>query len=616
MMLSALTLGLATLASTGHAKSTQRYCDPITSICYAGWAGANGVTLGIALPAAQTTPFDTVLQIVSPIRNGWVGFSWGGTMPYVPLTVGWMNSAANTSIYSSRMALGCSEWLDVDGNVVSINANSTAQKFAYGLSNRVPVQPANNQSTFNVHSSFGHYTIDLMQGQNAEFDSLVAANLVDDAPPTSSSAPIPSASISVPPTTMSTTAITSSPPGPIQTVIPASCSGITKLAFPMHTAQGWRATKVAGSLTQPRGLIFDIKGNLLVVQNGLGITAHKVSSNGCLTSSRTIIAQRNLNHGIVLSLDGATLYASSATSVYAWPYDASSMTVTGDSTTIVTGMDSRGHVTRTLSIPPLHPHLLLVSHGSNSNFDYESADPGVGRSCIKVFDTRAVPPGGYSYRTSGQQMGYGLRNEVGLAFDATSSLWGVENSSDELHRTINGSATDIHIDNPADEINFLGNPAMENTQWYGYPTCYTVFAPSAITDKNFEVGDQFVLEPNATFSDETSLPAHSAPLDALFNADFSALYVTMHGSWNRSPPVGFKVIAVPFSSQGDEGFGPVARRNAEKEAWHDLLWNEGAESCSTTRCFRPVGMAVDMWGRVYISSDSGAEGEIVVLGKE
>ena len=50
-------------------------------------------------------PFDTVLQIVSPIANGWVGFAWGGTMPYVPLTIGWVNAVANTTIYSSRMAL-------------------------------------------------------------------------------------------------------------------------------------------------------------------------------------------------------------------------------------------------------------------------------------------------------------------------------------------------------------------------------------------------------------------------------------------------------------------------------------------------------------------------------
>jgi hypothetical protein len=87
------------------AQTTKRYCDPLTSICYSGWTGSNGITFGIALPEAKTAPFDTVLQMISPKKNGWVGFSWGGTMPYVPLTVGWVNNASNTSIYSSRMAL-------------------------------------------------------------------------------------------------------------------------------------------------------------------------------------------------------------------------------------------------------------------------------------------------------------------------------------------------------------------------------------------------------------------------------------------------------------------------------------------------------------------------------
>lgn len=86
-------------------QTSKKYCDVSTSICYSGWTGGNGVTIGVALPDTTVAPFDTVLQIVSPIKNGWVGFSWGGTMPYVPLTLGWVNNATNTVIYSSRMAL-------------------------------------------------------------------------------------------------------------------------------------------------------------------------------------------------------------------------------------------------------------------------------------------------------------------------------------------------------------------------------------------------------------------------------------------------------------------------------------------------------------------------------
>ncbi|CAN9316726.1 unnamed protein product [Alternaria alternata] len=657
MRIAKLAFGFATVANRAHSQVTKRYCDPETSICYSGRTGTNGITFGLALPESKTAPFDTVLQIVSPIKNGWVGFSWGGTMPYVPLTVGWMNTASNTSIYSSRMAFGlslpqpytdaeysyikgtgyntthwtltvrckgCSQWHDVDGNLVSIDANASAQKFAYGLSSKLPAQPANNRSTFNVHSSFGNYRIDLTQGQNADFDQLVAANLVDNAPPVSSSVSIPSSTINLRPTTMSTSTTSSGLSEPTSTRVPSSCPSVGKLAFPISTAKGWKATKVAGDLTQPRGLIFDTLGNLLVVQNGLGITAHSVMPNGCLTSSKTLIPQRNLNHGIALSHDGKTLYASSATSVFSWTYDANTMSVSENSTTILTGMDSRGHVTRTLSIPPQHPNLLIVSHGSNDNFDYGSADMKTGRSCVKVFDTTTIPENGYDYPTGGYQMGYGLRNEVGLAFDAEGMLWGVENSSDELHRTIDGVSVDIHTDNPADEINYLGDPSKENTNWYGYPTCYTVFNPESITDKKFAMGDQFVLEPNATFTDDTcmtrsipprlALPAHSAPLDAAFDRNFTSMYVTIHGSWNRSPSVGYKIIQVPFAN-GAHGFGPKAALNST-HSWTDIFWNPDVDHCSTTQCFRPVSIAQDRYGRMYVTSDSGAEGEMIVLGKE
>jgi glucose/arabinose dehydrogenase len=155
-----------------------------------------------------------------------------------------------------------------------------------------------------------------------------------------------------------------------------------------------------------------------LVQNGLGITGHTIGPDGCFTSTKTILTQRNLNHAIYFSADGKTLYSSSATTVFAWDYDVATMSVSGTSRTLVTGMDSRGHVTRTLIIPPKYPNLLIVSHGSNDNFDYDSGDIKTGRSCVKAFDISKAPAEGYNYVTSGYNLGYGLRNEVGLAFDA------------------------------------------------------------------------------------------------------------------------------------------------------------------------------------------------------
>jgi glucose/arabinose dehydrogenase len=277
------------------------------------------------------------------------------------------------------------------------------------MASRLKLQP--NQRTIGPHSTSTVLLVTI------SLTLLVTANLVQNVPPASSSTSVPSSTSSIQPTTLSTSALTSTTPQPINTVVPLTCAGVSALAFPVKTTQGWRATKVAGGLTQPRGLIFDTAGNLLVVQNGLGISVHKIDSNGCFASSKTLITQRNLNHGLALSQDGKTLFASSATSVFAWSYDSATASISGDLRTILSGMDSKGHVTRTLVVPPKHPNLLIVSHGSNDNFDYGSADMKTGRSCVKVFDTLKVPTNGYDYTTEGYQMGYGLRNEVGLAFD-------------------------------------------------------------------------------------------------------------------------------------------------------------------------------------------------------
>lgn len=310
---------------------------------------------------------------------------------------------------------GCSQWKNTEGKIASLDPMNMTLPFAHALAAKPVKEPANNRTTFNVHSAFAHWTLNLTEGKNANFDTAVAANLVPDVPPPSSSSPIPSSSIKPTP---STSVIPSTTPGPVQTGIPASCPGVNAFHSNVSTAPGWKAVKVAGNMMQPRGMIFDSAGHLLVIQNGMGITAHTIASNGCFASEKTILKQTNLNHGIMLSQDGKTLYASSATQVYSWDYDATTMTLSNSSKILIYGMDNRGHVTRTLTIPPKHPNLLVVSHGSNDNFDFDSGNIKVGRSCVKVFDVTKIPSGGLNYTTSGMQMGYGLRNGVGLVFDA------------------------------------------------------------------------------------------------------------------------------------------------------------------------------------------------------
>jgi hypothetical protein len=310
---------------------------------------------------------------------------------------------------------GCSQWQDTEGKTIGLDPQKSDVTFAHALAIRAPTQPESNRSAFNVHTSFKRWDVDLTKGKNTDFDKLVAANAIVDKPPPVFSTPLPSTSI-VPPTNTSTP-----PPGtpaPTQTGMPASCAGVSDFHSPVLTAKGWKAVKVAGNLVQPRGLVFDKAGHMLVIQNGLGITAHTIGPDGCFTSTKTVVTQRNLNHGIILNPDDKTLYASSATQVYAWEYDANTTTVGATSKIVINGMDDKGHVTRTITFFPKNPNLLIVSHGSSDNFDYDAGNIKTGRSCIKAFDMTKTPTDGYNYTAGGHQLGYGLRNGVGLVFDA------------------------------------------------------------------------------------------------------------------------------------------------------------------------------------------------------
>ncbi|KAI1073411.1 hypothetical protein F5B20DRAFT_597701 [Whalleya microplaca] len=402
--------------------------------------------------------------------------------------------------------------------------------------------------------------------------------------------------------------------------IPPHCPNIPSPRFPFNTALGWAAVKVADGLTSPRGLAIDVRGRLLVVEDGAGISQHAVDINGCITSSRIIVSRNDLDHGIYFSIDGNVLFASSGTTVFSWKYDPDTGDVDGSPRTVVSGMAGDGHHTRTLIIPPNHSDLLVVSHGSGSNLDYPTISPATARAIVKVFNISIVPEGGYNFTTHGWNAGYGLRNEVGLAFDGNDMLWGVENSADELIRDVDGTSTDIHTDNPAEELNYLGDVSAPNNDWYGYPTCFTVWKPDAITDREFQVGEQFVVAPNDTFNDSTctqrsvpprlSFQAHSAPLDSKFDSSYSNLFVTLHGSWDRQPPTGYKMVAVPFTRDSVGAYTPVAAASSTS-GYIDVFRPLDESKCSALTCARPVGLAFDAVGRLYMTSDTS--GEIFML---
>lgn len=92
----------------------------------------------------------------------------------------------------------------------------------------------------------------------------------------------------------------------------------------------------------------------------------------------------------------------------------------------------------------------------------------------------------------------------------------------------------------------------------------------------------------------------------LFDSNGTTAYITFHGSWDRTEPAGYVLSSVEFD--GSTG-APTAQPDSNS-ATADVLSNADLSSCPDS-CFRPVGLAWDSQGRLFMSSDS--TGEIYVL---
>ncbi|KAK0716188.1 hypothetical protein B0H67DRAFT_601488 [Lasiosphaeris hirsuta] len=409
--------------------------------------------------------------------------------------------------------------------------------------------------------------------------------------------------------------------------LPKSCGGVAAFRNQYTLSTGWSAVKIAGGLKQVRSVIWDTEGNMLVLQNTRGASVHTFGADGCVNSTTMLISGGGLNHGIALTPDGKTLYASSETTVYSWSYDAITRK-TSNQKTVVKGMSTGVHSSRALQVVTRSPNFLLVQVGSNANFDMAAANKATGRAIIKIFDISKAPAAGYNYNTDGEVFGYGLRNEIGFVEDPNGIVWGVENSGDDFTRTENGQRRDIHTDNPAEKLNNLGDPLKTRDAWYGYPTCFSVWNPANFPNSGLKTGSHFVVSPNSTYNDATcntqaiaprlTFQAHSAPIWNTFDSDAKNMYVTFHGSWDRQPATGFKVVQIPFTKLANGQYDPVAPADSQK-GYNDIYSTPNPGSCTAngltqSNCVRLTASSWDPAGRgLFVGSDNSAEGEIFIL---
>jgi glucose/arabinose dehydrogenase len=330
---------------------------------------------------------------------------------------------------------------------------------------------------------------------------------------------------------------------------------------------------------------------------------HNAWVNGVSDSTERVVLATASGVGHGIALWGDYLYASSSTTVFRWAYTGGRQAL-GASQTVVSGIPSGGHSTRTLIFDG--EGNLYVAVGSGSNVDTDS-------SRARVIRYPASALGSASTLALGEVFADGLRNEVGLALDSRGRVWGVENGVDNLERADLGG--DIHNDNPGEELNLFAEPG----KFYGYPYCWSEFILAAGDGPNtqwahpqfIEDGthtDAWCKNPANVVPPVYSMQAHTAPLDiklyqgGAFPSDMNgAAIISFHGSWNRSAATGYKVVRIPFGADGMPSGEPTP-----------LLEYAGAGDKAGDWPHRPVGIETGLDGRLFITSD--ASNVVIALG--
>lgn len=411
---------------------------------------------------------------------------------------------------------------------------------------------------------------------------------------------------------------------------PKSCNGLQPASGVQPVVQaGYTWTLVANGLTSPRSIQV-ANGSLWVLESGKGVSRHLLADSSCpeIIQSYNVLSDTSLNHGMVVHQ--GQLYVSSSSVAYQTTLSQNRQsTVPGSARTLVNNMDQSDHVTRTLLM--LNNNTLLIARGSDNNIDPGAAFKTSGRSQIRMFNignNAAVQ----DYATSGTILGWGLRNDVGLALHPkTHGLFSVENSADQLVR----DGVDVHENNPGEELNYLGVvvPGQMSTfkpHFFGYPQCFTIWNKAGVPDsQNLVVGSPFALNSTGdtycktkTFAPRLTFQAHMAPIDIKFEPSGTRAWVSFHGSWDRSPPgksmsraicheanecsaVGYGVAVIDFGADG-----MPTQPSTSTTAAQFMFSNANVANCPNG-CFRPTGLWIDAQNRVWVASD--ATGEVYVL---
>ncbi len=388
-------------------------------------------------------------------------------------------------------------------------------------------------------------------------------------------------------------------PNPTKTLIPtvkiAPAQGWPSLATPVAAA-GTRVAAFASGLDHPRWMTVLPNGDVLVAETnappkaeGGGIKAWIAGmimkrAGAAVPSPNRITLLRDADgdgaadvrlafleglyspFGMVLV--GNHLYVANANAIMRFNYVEGDKKIAGPGEKIIDLPSGINHHWTKNIIANADGTKLYATVGSNSNVAENGMDIEVERAAILEVDLKTN-----HYRIFAS----GLRNPNGMAWEPSSNtLFTVVNERDEI-------GSDLVPD-------YL--TSVRDGAFYGWPySYYGQHVDERVQPQQPDLVAKAISPDYALGTHTASLGLAASQGTTLPDTFSNGMFVGQHGSWNRDPLSGYKVIYVPFAN-GKPAGEPI-----------DVL--TGFVSKDGDAYGRPVGVVLDKSGALLVADDVG-----------
>ncbi len=383
----------------------------------------------------------------------------------------------------------------------------------------------------------------------------------------------------------------------IPTVNIAPARGWPAGATPLAAA-GTQVVAFASGLDHPRWLMVLPNGDVLVAESnaparpddGSGIkgaimrwvmkragaavpSANRITllrdSHGSGVADVRSVLLEGLNSPFGMALIGSELFVADTDAVLRFPYSPGQLRITAPGV-VVTRLPAGSinhHWTKNL-IASADGRKLFVTVGSNSNVGENGMAAEAERAAIWEVDI-----------ASGEHRVFatGLRNPNGLAWAPGGVLWTVANERDEI-------GSDLVPD-------YL--TSVRDGGFYGWPYSYYGTHVDVRVDPQRPDLVAKALVPDYALGAHTASLGLAASTGTTLPTRFAhGMFVGQHGSWNRRPHSGYRVVFVPFDGTQPSGAAPL-------DVLTGFLDDQG-------QAFgRPVGVVIDRQGGLLVADDVG-----------